>query len=487
MRWLAVLIGAVALASWAPAQAQTPVPDALADPIYTPRPLVSLTHPEWSRNAVLYQLNTRQFTPEGTFRAAQAQLPRLKSLGVDIIWLMPIHPIGELNRKGTLGSPYSVRDYFAVNPEFGTKDDLKAFVDAAHAQGMHVILDWVANHTAWDNPLTVSHPEWYERDLDGNFRPTPWWDWSDIINLNYAHPGLRQYMTEALTYWVREIGVDGYRADVAGFVPLDFWNTARAQLDAIKPVFMLAEWEMRDMHHAAFDATYAWTWKDAMQAIAAGRADTGALFGFYSWNESAYPREAMRMTYTSNHDQNAWEGTEYEKYGPAREAAIVLSVTGEGIPLIYNGQEVGNTRRLQFFEKDPIQWPADHALDEQGRLYQRLFMLKRANRALQNGQWGGRMHQVVNSVPQKVFSFFREKDGDQVFVILNLSGDPQTVTFSGRHHCGGYRDFNDHQRVRIAADAQMMLEPWAWRVLYRNDMAVHGAPSSLRAEPCEVR
>ncbi|WP_395651164.1 alpha-amylase family glycosyl hydrolase, partial [Brevundimonas sp.] len=203
MRWYFLVMAVLSLA--APAFAQSGgirpdqrISDQTAAAIYQPRPMVTLTHPDWSRNTVIYQLNTRQFTPEGTFRAAQAQLPRLKTLGVDVIWLMPIHPIGEINRKGTLGSPYSVKDYFGVNPEYGTMDDLKAFVDAAHAQGMHVILDWVANHTAWDNPLTQSHPEWYERDLEGHFRPTPWWDWSDIINLNYAHAGLRQYMTEAL-------------------------------------------------------------------------------------------------------------------------------------------------------------------------------------------------------------------------------------------------------------------------------------------------
>jgi glycosidase len=467
MRWMLAILAL--LLSAGAGLAQTPVPDDQAAPIYRPRPLVTLTHPEWTRDAVLYQLNTRQFTPEGTFRAAQEQLPRLKDLGVDIIWLMPIHPIGEMNRKGTLGSPYAVRDYFAVNPEFGTMEDLKAFVDAAHAQDMKVILDWVANHTAWDNPLTQSHPEWYERDLNGDFRPTPWWDWSDIINLDYAHAGLRQYMTEALMFWVREADIDGYRADVAGFVPLDFWETARRQLDAIKPVFMLAEWEMRDMHYAAFDATYAWTWKDAMQSIAAGRADTGALYGFYSWNDSAYPREAMRMTYTSNHDQNAWEGTEYEKYGPMREAAIVLSVTGEGMPLIYNGQEVGNPRRLAFFEDDPIQWPEGYELDSQGRLYQALFALKHANRALWNGQWGGRMYQVINTSPQQVFSFFREKDGDKVFVAMNLSAEPKTVTFSGPHHHGDYRDFASGEPVTVDGSTEMTLPAWGWRVLSRTE------------------
>ena len=200
---------------------------------YTPEPYVKLAHPAWSKDAILYELNTRNFTPEGTFAAAAKQLPRLKALGVDIVWLMPIHPIGVEHRKGTLGSPYSVRDYRAVNPEFGTLADLQAFVAAAHAQGMHVILDWVANHTAWDNPLHAAHPDWYEHDWKGANRPTPWWDWEDVIDLDYASPGLRQYMTDAMAYWVRTADIDGFRCDVAGYVPLDFWENARAELDAI--------------------------------------------------------------------------------------------------------------------------------------------------------------------------------------------------------------------------------------------------------------
>lgn len=224
---------------------------------YYPKPYVQLTHPEWLKNATLYELNTRQFTPEGTFRAAEAHLPRLKALGVDVIWLMPINPIGVKNRKGTLGSPYSVRDYYGVNPEFGTLEDLKHFVTSAHALGMKVILDWVANHSAWDNVMVAEHPDWYERDYKGDLRPTPWWDWSDIIDLDYSKPALREYMTKAMAYWVRAADIDGFRCDVAGFVPVDFWENVRAELDAIKPVFMLAEWESRDLHARAFDATYA--------------------------------------------------------------------------------------------------------------------------------------------------------------------------------------------------------------------------------------
>ncbi len=296
-----------------------------------------MRHPDWTRNAAIYQLNQRQLTEEGTFRAAEAELPRIRDLGVEIVWLMPVHPIGEVNRKGGLGSPYAVRDYLAVNPEFGTEEDLRHFVATAHGLGLKVILDWVANHTAWDNDLTRRHPEWYARDWKGDFRPTPWWDWDDIIDLDYDQPGLREYMAEALEYWVRECDVDGYRCDVAGFVPLDFWEDVRARLDAIKPVFMLAEWETRDLHARAFDASYAWSWNEALHELASGHGDLDGLRAYYAWNERSWPGDAMRMTFVSNHDHNHALGTEYERFGPALAATTVLSVVGRGDPAGLHG------------------------------------------------------------------------------------------------------------------------------------------------------
>jgi glycosidase len=427
---------------------------------YQPEPYVRLTHPEWSKNAVIYQLNTRQFSAEGTFRAAQKELPRLEALGVDIIWLMPIHPIGEQNRKGVLGSPYSVRDYYGINPEFGTLDDLKAFVDEAHALGMHVILDWVANHTAWDNPLRTEHPDWYARDWAGDFHPTPWWDWSDIIDLDYSKPGLREYMTGALKYWVREAGIDGYRCDVAGFVPVDFWNNVRRELDAIKPVFMLAEWESRDLHAAAFDMTYAWSWHEAVQDIVKGAAPLSKLFVYYSWRESAYPKEAYRMTYVSNHDSNAWEGTQFEAFGDGLEAAIVLSVVGDGMPLIYNGQEAGNPKRLEFFDRDPIDW-RPHPI---GDLYRKLFVLKKKNTALWNGQWGATMVRIWNTRPDDVLSFVRANDQDKVFAVINFTAQPQSVRFSDSPYEGSYTEYFSGDEVEMNAASEITLEPWAYRV-----------------------
>ena len=428
--------------------------------VYQPEDYVKIDHPEWSKNATIYQLNTRQFSEEGTFKAAQQQLPRLKNLGVDIIWLMPIHAIGEENRKGTLGSPYAVKDYYSVNPEFGTLQDFRNFVDAAHEQGMYVILDWVANHTAWDNVLVEQHPDWYEKDYKGDFRPTPWWDWSDIIDLDYSKPEVRKYMTEVLKYWVRELNVDGYRCDVAGFVPIEFWNNARRELDNIKPVFMLAEWESRDLHAEAFDMTYAWSWNEKMHDICLGKADVNQLYIYYSWNESAYPANSMRMTFVSNHDKNAWEGTMYEQFGDGLQAAIALSVVGEGMPLIYNGQEAGNTKRLEFFEKDPIQWKAD----EIGQLYQNLFALMKKNTALWHAKWGSRMIKVPNSHEDQIFSFVRMNDKDKVFAVFNFSNEPKEVSFKEQLHWGTYMRFKDQTTSLFNNETTLNLQPWDYEI-----------------------
>lgn len=431
---------------------------------YQPTPYVKIAHPEWTKNATLYQINTRQFTPEGTLKAAEAQLPRLQELGADILWLMPLQPIGRKNRKGTLGSPYSIKDYYGVNPEFGTMADVKHFVAAAHALGMHVILDWVANHTAWDSNLVTEHPEWYEKDWKGNFRPTPWWDWSDIINLDYRQEGLRRYMTAAMKHWIVEAGLDGFRCDVAGFVPVDFWNNVRRELDAVKPVFMLAEWESRDLHAEAFDATYAWSWNEAVVNIAQGRKkDLAGLFVYYSWNESSFPPDILRMTFVSNHDKNAWEGTEFEQFGPALDAAIVLSVVGDGIPLVYNGQEAGNPRRLQFFEKDPIAW-REHP---EGALYKKLFALKHRNSALWNAHWGATMIAVPNSAPDKVLSFVRQNPADKVFAVLNFSDAPQSVAFKDALYHGRYTDFASGAAVVLDATTKLELPAWGYRVFSR--------------------
>ncbi len=433
---------------------------ALAQPDYTPRDVVQVSNADWTRDAVLYQLNTRQFTPEGTFRAAQAQLPRLAAMGVDVIWLMPIHPIGEANRKGSLGSPYAVRDYRAVNPELGTEADLRAFVDEAHRLGLKVILDWVANHSAYDNPLTLSHPEWYTRTPEGALTSPAGTDWSDVADFDYSQPGLRRYMTESLVFWVREFGIDGFRADVAGYVPLDFWETARAELDKVKPVFMLAEWEQRDLHARAFDATYGWGWKEAMQRLVKSGEGAGPIRGYYAGQLETWPHAAMRMVYTENHDQNSWDGVAAQIYGPAYEAAIALSFLSSGLPLVYNGQEADNDRQLAFFERDPIVWrEGRHAA-----LFARLIALKTAQPALHNGRFGAPMVEVPTSATADVYAFTRGQKGGRVFAVFNLSPRPHRITFAQTRHHGSYTDALTGEAMAFAGSETLDLPAWGYRI-----------------------
>lgn len=445
------------------ASMQAAVEPPVTEPDYTPRDMV-VAHPEWARNAAIYQINTRQFTAEGTFQAARAELPRLAEMGIDIVWLMPVHPIGEIERKGRLGSPYSVRDFYGVNSEFGTLEDLRAFIADAHALDMHVILDWVANHSAWDNPLVEAHPDWYTRDWRGEMQSVPGTDWSDVADFDYSNPQLRRYMTEVMAWWVRDVGVDGFRADVAGMAPLDFWQTLRAELDKIKPTFMLAEWETRDHHDGAFNATYAWSWNNAMHDIAMGDADVGAIRGYYFYDQdNTWPDDAYRLTYTANHDQNAWVATQFDRWGDALEAVFALSVVGEGVPMVYNGQEAGNAKMLEFFERDPIQW-ADHPLNDH---FTALLGLLETNTALWHGEAGGQMVDVANDAPTAVFSFVREKDGDAVFAVFNFAGEARTVTFQDGPHVGVWAEFGTGETADFSDGGSLDMNAWGWRVFVR--------------------
>lgn len=272
-------------------------------------------------------------------------------------------------------------------------------------------------------------------------------------------------MTESLVYWVRDADVDGYRCDVAGFVPLDFWETARRELERVKPVFMLGEWEATDLHAAAFDATYAWGWYNAMREATAGGQGAGPLRGYYSTNGNAWPRGTMRMTFVTNHDKNSWDGTEFEQFGPGLEAATVLSFVGEGIPLVYNGQEAGNERRLSFFDRDPIEWRAH----PRGELYRRLIAFKKAEPALWNGAWGAGMIDVPNGAQDRLLTFVRGNGAHRVFAAFNLSGSPVRTTLGRAPYPGRYRDFTDHGAVALADGDTIELPAWGWRVLAAED------------------
>lgn len=389
--------------------------------------------PAWTRQAVLYQVNTRQYSAAGTLAAVQADLPRLKKLGVDILWLMPIQPIGKLNRKGTLGSYYSISDYTAVNPEFGTLADAKAFVAAAQTLGLKVILDWVANHTAWDHPWTVAHKDWYKLNAKGEIYPVTFNEgqpgeehWEDVVALNYKSEALRSAMIDAMKFWVREVGMDGFRCDVASLVPTDFWVRARKELDAIKPMFMLAESDAVELHTSgAFDMTYDWSLPDQVfKKIGKGEGGAALLRDWLARQPAGYPAHAYRMRFTSNHDFNSWHGTDAELYGDAYQAFAVLTFTLPGMPLIYNGQEAGLAKRLAFFEKDPIPWQ-DYALTG---FYQQLIALKHRHPALAAGPGGAPVRLL--DAPADVVAFERRLGSDGVRVAVNLSKTPQA--FAGK-------------------------------------------------------
>lgn len=402
-----------------------PALPAMSQPADTPPP-------PWTRQAVLYQINVRQYSQAGTLAAVQADLPRLKALGVDILWVMPWQPIGRLNRKGTLGSYYSISDYCAINPEFGTLADARAFVAEAHRLGFKVMLDWVANHTAWDHGWTRAHKDWYKLNARGEIYPVTFNEgqpgeehWDDVVALDYRNPALRDAMVAAMKFWVREVDLDGFRCDVASLVPTDFWVRARRELEALKPLFMLAESDAVDLHTSgAFDMSYDWTLPDQVfKKIGRGEAgpmgNAALLKAWLARQPAGYPAHALRMRFTSNHDFNSWHGTDAELYGPAWPALVVLSFTLPGMPLIYNGQEAGLDKRLAFFEKDPIDWKTQALTG----FYQQLIALKHAHPALAAGAEGGPVELL--EAPADLVAFERRRGADRVRVAVNLSARPQ--------------------------------------------------------------
>lgn len=433
------------------------------DERYQPKEFVELKHLDWSKNATIYEANIRQFTPEGTFKAFESHLPRIKAMGIDIIWLMPIHPIGVEKRKGTLGSEYSVKDYYGINPEFGTKADFKHLVDKIHSMGMYVIVDWVANHSSWDNQLAKDHPDWYTKTEEGNFQPTPWYDWDDVIDFDYEKPGIRKYMTEALVYWVKDFNIDGYRCDTAGFLPTDFWDNARAELDAVKPVFMLAEWESRDLHKNAFDMTYSWTFFEKMVAVTRDKKSMAGLVEYMAHDVSTFPRDGYRMLFTDNHDMNSWNHNMFYNFGNGLEASMVLCGTVNGMPLVYGGQEAGLNRSLKFFDKDLIDWSK---MPYEG-LFKKLFELKHKNHALWNGKNGGVMVRIYSDKMDQVISFSRTKDNDKVIPIVNYSDKPVTVKLNSAHQKGDYTELFSGQKISLKGDDVFEMKPWEYLVLVK--------------------
>ena len=425
-------------------------------------------HPEWSYGAVLYEMNVRQLTPEGTLRAAAARLEFLRDLGVDAVWLMPIYPIGEKNRKGTLGSYYSIRDYCAVNPELGTMDDFDDFVAEAHRLGMKVLMDWVANHTSRDARWIAGKPaSWYERDASGE--PAVPWDWTDTAKLDYANRDVWEAQAAAMEFWIARHAVDGFRCDMAMLVPIGFWQYAAARLRRVKPdLFLLAEAEQRNLFDdGVFDACYGWEMHHLLNDVAQQRVRVTALRDWLRADRGRYPRSAMRLAFTSNHDENSWNGSEFARMGAARGimAAFTFVVPG-GLPLIYTGQEVGYDHSFAFFDRDPI--PAEsYRANAYTEFYRRLTELRHASPALAAGGRGGDMVEISNNAEDCLMTFVREVPGNQVVAVMNLSPYAIETDYYTGIYAGMYTDALTGRPSELRGHVVEPMGPWSYRILIR--------------------
>src|SRR5437868_4377183 len=429
----------------------------------------------WVRDGVIYQIFPRDFSQEGNFKAVTAQLERLKDLGVNILWLMPSHPIGQEKKKGTIGSPYAVQDYYGINPDYGTKEDLKKLISESHRRGLKVIIDIVANHTSWDSVL-MKHPDWYKHDAKGNI--TYPYDWTDIAALNYASPELRRYMTDMLKYWIREFDLDGFRCDVAGEVPTDFWENARAELDKIKPdILMLAEAHKPDLEVKAFDLDYSWPLHSTLTDVLQGRARASDLRAAWESEMREWPRGALHMRFSDNHD----ERRAIARFGePAALAASAFMFTLDGVPLIYNGMEVGDTTESgapALFEKLPVFWPTAERRPEFPRFYRQMIALRKANDALRRGS----LEWLRNSDEARVVTYLRRRNDEEVLIAINFSNRP----FNGSIEIANGAAFTDitpdvgpplppdapaperAARAHINALPILFLDAWGYRIFHR--------------------
>jgi 1,4-alpha-glucan branching enzyme len=416
----------------------------------------SVKHVDWSENATIYEANIRQITPEGTFKAFEKKLNNIKELGIKIIWLMPIQPIGKLNRKGSLGSYYSISDYTATNPEFGSMEDFKSMVNKAHSLDLKILLDWVPNHSSWDNKWAIEHPDYYTKDSKGNFvLPNP--DWSDVIEFNYGNKKMQEAMINAMKFWIKSADIDGFRCDMAGMVQLDFWIDVRKELDEIKPVFMLAEAEQDDHHAEAFDMSYAWELMHLLKHVVDGDSSISSIDRYMIREQNKFDKNDYRMQLLTSHDENSWNGTIEERYGDAEKAVAVVIYTINGMPLIYSGQEYGNNKRLAFFEKDN----PNYATPEIYGFYQTLIKLNNENKALWNGESGGDYKLINTSAPENIIAFKRQKGETMVLTIVNLSNE--TIRFNLENI--GRTTFTDvftNDGITIGDTDELVLAPYGY-------------------------
>lgn len=433
-----------------------------------------------AENSVIYEANIRQYSPEGTFEAFTRDIPKLKELGVKILWVMPVQPISMVKRKATeelsiediedseekkkyLGSYYAVADYTDINSEYGNLDDFKKLVETAHDNGIFVILDWVANHTGWDHIWIEEHPEFYHKneageiidpiDKEGNS-----FGWSDVAYLNYENPELQQEMINEMKFWIEETDIDGFRCDVANMVPLNFWRKAKSELEKEKSLFWLAETDEPEYFDSAFDMGYNWKVYHLMNEIAGGEKNANDLEEMLNLEAKTYPKNMIFMNFTSNHDENSWDNPEFERLGDAVETFAALTYFIPGMPLIYNGQEYDSKVKLKFFEKDEI-------TKEQGKMfevYKKLGALKNENPALNGGKDKAKSQRISTSNDENIFLLEKEKSGKSLYFIGNLTA--QDVKFTSDLE-GKFEDYMTEGNMNFSKTDSLKLKGWEYKIL----------------------
>lgn len=412
-------------------------------------------------NEVIYEVNLRQFTTEGTIEAFRTHLPRLEQLGVDILWFMPIYPISKINRNGTLGSYYSVANYHEVNPEFGTLEDFKALVNEAHQRGFTVILDWVANHTGWDHPWINDHPMWYTQDKYGNIIHPLGTNWTDVADLNYNNSSMRKAMIDEMKFWINEADIDGYRCDYVDGVPLDFWIDAIDEVNAIKPVFMLGEDNGGYPYTNPFSSHYTFNLMEIINGIPQGKNNPNQIVTMFNNFKSSYKTGTYPMLYTTNHDINSWTGSLPDLLGDATQVMNVMTFTLPGIPMIYSGQEINDSQELLFFEKDEIVW-GDWEHNPYHSFYEQLVDLKHTTPALRNDAI---KNLSIAHENYQVLKYSRISDDSEVVVFLNMTDSEKTATFT--FNPGTYLNYFSNNPITLEANDSIMLPSWGYLVLIR--------------------
>ena len=427
----------------------------------TAKQAVNAPMPLWALQSNIYEVNVRQYTKEGSFAAFGKSLPRLKEMGVQILWFMPITPISLVDRKGKLGSYYAVQDYKGINPEFGTMEEWKQLVNDAHKMGFKVIIDWVPNHTGADNGWLIRHPDFFTKGKDG--KPVPAFDWTDTRDLNYDNRELRDSMIDAMKWWVNQSDIDGFRCDVAGEVPDDFWQTCITELRKVKELFMLAEGDKGSLHRDGFNCSYPWDMYQAMKRIAAGNSNVTAIDSVLQRQDSSFPAGAARMYFTSNHDENSWNKADYgtmpgQKHAPF---AVFTQTMRNSLPLIYSGQEEPVLDSISFFYKNPIRF----GKFARSKFYRKLLLLRQSNAAL---AVDANFKKVNVGSEKALYAYTREKEGHRVFVILNLSNQPQTINITDESVSGEPMNVFMGSREKVFKGLGYGIEPWGY-VVYDYD------------------